>query len=248
MDERDAQAQVSVQILRRHLHSSGEAVAALSQRLRRAADEIDLAAIFTIHGFCARVLREHALESGQALDAPELLGGDRALREELAADLWRHYAADAGFADVLAQTWPSPEALADDLRVLLQPLPLQPTPVAAEDPGHAVIQATQALAHAIDQHAEDAGAQIEIAFDRKIFDGRRARRPSFAQAFADLQGGRRTGNWPRDGHLEKLLPVNLAGFCRDDQRGAVPSSPLFRPCSSGARRMIARRPGSYRAG
>ena len=227
VDEGDAQAQVSVQILRRHLHSSGEAVAALSQRLRRAADEIDLAAIFTIHGFCARVLREHALESGQALDAPELLGGDRALREELAADLWRHYAADAGFADVLAQTWPSPEALADDLRVLLQPLPLQPAPVAAEDPGHAVIQATQALAHAIDQHAEDAGAQIEIAFDRKIFDGRRARRPSFAQAFADLQGGRRTGNWPRDGHMEKLLPANLAGFCRDDQRGAVPSSPLF---------------------
>ena len=74
VDEGDAQAQVSVQILRRHLHGSGEAVAALSQRLRRAADEIDLAAIFTIHGFCARVLREHALESGQALDAPELLG------------------------------------------------------------------------------------------------------------------------------------------------------------------------------
>ncbi|GGD50534.1 exodeoxyribonuclease V subunit beta [Pseudoxanthomonas indica] len=223
----DAESQLSAQILRRHLLVGDESSAALGKRLRAAADEIDLAAIFTIHGFCARVLRELALESGQALDAPELLGGDRALREELAADLWRHYAADSDYVSLLAQTWPNPEALAEDLRALLQPLPLLPLPVETQDPSAALIEATQALADAIDIHAEDAAALIEAAFDRRIFDGRRARRPSFAQAFADLQAGRRAGTWPRDGHLEKLLPHNLPGFCREDQRGAAPASPLF---------------------
>jgi len=223
----DAESQLTADILRRHLQAADESVAALAKRLRQAADEIDLASIFTIHGFCARVLREHALESGQALDAPELLGGDRVLREELAADLWRHYAADADYAGLLAQTWPHPEALSEDLRALLQPLPLLPVPAESEDPSNALVQAADELAHAIDAHGEDAAAQIDAAFERKVFDGRRARRPSFAQAFNDLQAGRRNGSWPRDGHLEKLLPHHLAGFCKDDQRGAVPASPLF---------------------
>ncbi len=78
-----------------------------------------MAAIFTIHGFCARALREHALESGQGFDPPELLGNDRALREALAADLWRAHAVDAAAADDLAALWKEgPVALAADLRAL----------------------------------------------------------------------------------------------------------------------------------
>ena len=78
--------------------------------------EIDLAAIFTIHGFCARVLREHALESGQGFDPPELLANDRALREALAADLWRSHASDddrrrrpgRAVAQAATMRWPRP--------------------------------------------------------------------------------------------------------------------------------------------
>src|SRR5690606_37343022 len=64
-----------------------ETADALRRRLLAAANDIDLAAIFTIHGFCARVLREHALEAGQAFDAPELLTSDAPLYEAIAADL-----------------------------------------------------------------------------------------------------------------------------------------------------------------
>ncbi|RBE98429.1 exodeoxyribonuclease V subunit beta, partial [Xanthomonas oryzae pv. oryzae] len=59
-------------ILVTHLTGGSETPAALRRRLQQAVEEIDLAAVFTIHGFCARVLREHALESGQAFAAPEL--------------------------------------------------------------------------------------------------------------------------------------------------------------------------------
>src|SRR5690606_14484844 len=59
--DEDAEAALTRDILHAHLARSGESADALRRRLHQAALEIDLAAIFTIHGFCARVLREHAL-------------------------------------------------------------------------------------------------------------------------------------------------------------------------------------------
>ena len=92
-------------LLDAHLARSGEPPAALHRRLREAADGMDLAAVFTIHGFCARVLREHALESGHGFDAPPLLANDAALRQDVAADLWRAHGADDDVADdLLART------------------------------------------------------------------------------------------------------------------------------------------------
>ena len=58
------EVQLTRYLLQRELALGRETPAALAQRLQTAADEIDLASIFTIHGFCTRVLREHALESG----------------------------------------------------------------------------------------------------------------------------------------------------------------------------------------
>ncbi|MBP6797445.1 MAG: UvrD-helicase domain-containing protein, partial [Luteimonas sp.] len=89
------EAALTRELLQRHRATSGETAAALRRRLRQATVDIDLAAIFTIHGFCARVLREHALEAGRGFDAAELLADERELREEVAADLWRLYAQDA---------------------------------------------------------------------------------------------------------------------------------------------------------
>ncbi|HEB89251.1 MAG TPA: exodeoxyribonuclease V subunit beta, partial [Deltaproteobacteria bacterium] len=55
--------------------------------LRRALREFDEAAIFTIHGFCQRTLKEHAFESGTAFDA-ELVPSSESLDRTLAHDLW----------------------------------------------------------------------------------------------------------------------------------------------------------------
>jgi len=218
-------------VLRRHLQTSDESAAALKRRLQLAADGIDLASIFTIHGFCTRVLREHALESGHTFDPPELLASDRGLREELAADLWRVHANDAAQVEVLTYLWPTPDALAADLAVLLGPLPLLPAPPALppDDAGPALAQAARALVAAIGSGLEEARAQVSEAFDRKVFDGRRARRTSFDKAFATLSAGVDAGNWSRDekAHLEKLLPASMRGCCKDGQLGHCPDAPLF---------------------
>lgn len=225
-------------ILQRHLAGGGETPDQLARRLRIAAEETDLAAIFTIHGFCARVLREHALETGQGFHAVELLGNARELHAEVAADLWRVHAADAGDADALIRLWNGPEALAADLPALCGPLPLYPRLPAESPDADPKIQAeahdtrvarAALLTQAIELHQDNARAAIAAAFDNKVFDGRRAKRPSFDKAFEELLEGARTGDWPRTDktHLQKLLPEALAGFCKDGQSGVAPASPLF---------------------
>lgn len=218
-------------ILQRQLALGEETPAALARRLQTAADEIDLASIFTIHGFCTRVLREHALESGHTFDPPTLLPSERELHEELAADLWRVHANDPATVDALTWLWSSPEALAGDLSTLIKPLPLlPPRPThSVDDPAPQLRLAAAALADAIEAHAEDAQAQIATAFDRKVFDGRRAKRPSFDKAFGELFAGRSAQHWPRSdkSHLGKLLPVQLLAFCKDGMEGQCPVSPLF---------------------
>uniref|UniRef100_Q3ASJ0 RecBCD enzyme subunit RecB n=1 Tax=Chlorobium chlorochromatii (strain CaD3) TaxID=340177 RepID=Q3ASJ0_CHLCH len=55
----------------------------------------DTAAIFTIHGFCLRVLQEHAFESGSLYDTT-LVTDQRALLLEIVEDFWRtHFFGEA---------------------------------------------------------------------------------------------------------------------------------------------------------
>jgi len=58
------------------------------QHLELALLDMDRAAVFTIHGFCQRMLQEQALESGQLFDM-ELTADISQVRNELVADFWR---------------------------------------------------------------------------------------------------------------------------------------------------------------
>jgi len=89
--------------------------------LRRALREFDEAAIFTIHGFCQRTLREHAFESGAAFDA-ELVEQSESIQRTLAQDLWTRLVEgeDPRFVEWLlvgpGRRWQfEPEALCRDL-------------------------------------------------------------------------------------------------------------------------------------
>ncbi len=67
--------------------------------LRSALRDFDEAPIHTIHGFCQRVLREHAFESAGLFDT-EMVPDERALRREIVYDFWRErfYGAAPEFA------------------------------------------------------------------------------------------------------------------------------------------------------
>ncbi|HEY2736538.1 MAG TPA: UvrD-helicase domain-containing protein, partial [Polyangiales bacterium] len=66
---------------------SGAQVARYKTRLSEALRSFDESAIFTIHGFCQRVLRKHAFESGVPFEA-ELREDQRLLLEEIVCDYW----------------------------------------------------------------------------------------------------------------------------------------------------------------
>ena len=84
----------------------------VKQRLALALLNIDQAGIFTIHGFCQRVLREHALESGQLFDA-ELTDDLALIKQACADDFWRRqiYNRSVWEAAVLTADYKTPDQL-----------------------------------------------------------------------------------------------------------------------------------------
>ena len=160
-------------VLEAHLAQGGETADALRRRLHAAANDIDLAAIFTIHGFCARVLREHALEAGQAFDAPELLTSDAPLFEAIAADLWRAHGRDPESADDLLALWPGgPPALACDLPLLVRERTLRPAlGELPEDPAPRLHASGEALADAFRVHGDEFRASLVSAVENKVLHG-----------------------------------------------------------------------------
>jgi exodeoxyribonuclease V beta subunit len=89
--------------------------AANARRLRAAIAAIDEAAIFTIHGFCQRALRDHAFESGQTFTT-ELTESERELVATVVTDWWRRtFYADPGLASLAAarKTLATPQAVLD---------------------------------------------------------------------------------------------------------------------------------------
>jgi exodeoxyribonuclease V beta subunit len=85
-------------------------------RLTRAIGGFDQAAVFTIHGFCQRLLSESAFESGSDFDC-EVLPDEKELLGEIVDDFWRQevYPAHHGWAAFLAERKQSPETWRDEV-------------------------------------------------------------------------------------------------------------------------------------
>ena len=229
-DTGNAEAALTRDILLAHRARSDESPAALRRRLRQAAMDIDLAAIFTIHGFCARVLREHALESGQGFDPPELLGNDRGLREELAADLWRAHGRDAAGADDLAELWKGgPSMLAADLGALMrEPVLVPPEAPLPTDPMPAVLAAGHALADGFRDHGQAFLAVLLDALERKVLHGGSYKAVWLQSLWTALAGWCEGGDYtkPLDEKLARLTPQALQGKTNKAHVGNTPESPL----------------------
>lgn len=61
-----------------------------ARQLEQAAQWMDESAIYTIHAWCQRMLRQHAFDSGSLFDL-ELETNDQPLLEEAACDYWRNF-------------------------------------------------------------------------------------------------------------------------------------------------------------
>ena len=206
----DPESRLTRAIIQRQLQHEDANV--LATRLHRAELEIDLAAVFTIHGFCLRVLSEHALLTGQAFSPPELIGNDRELRGEVAADLWRSHGAQRDDAPLLHVLWSGgPSALAEDLGAILRATALSPPrPEPTPDPLPGLEGALDALCGAFAKHGAQARSDLDAAIAAKHIDGRKARAASYDKAWESLANGL-AGRCLEvgDAHLDKLTPTRL---------------------------------------
>ncbi|HZO14616.1 MAG TPA: UvrD-helicase domain-containing protein, partial [Polyangiaceae bacterium] len=109
-------------------------------RLRFALHNADEAAVYTIHGFCQRMLRDCAFESGTELDA-ELTSDLSPLRDEVLCDYWTRELAGASRTTVLAvrahKLWPGECGQLADWVTRDPFMPVLPESVSDEEPSMA---------------------------------------------------------------------------------------------------------------
>ncbi|WP_421207013.1 exodeoxyribonuclease V subunit beta [Aeromonas enteropelogenes] len=105
-----------------------------ARRLLAAERQMDEAAVFTIHGFCQRMLKQNAFESG-ALFETEFLTDDSQLRLQAVSDYWRaeFYPVDKTLASTVRALWPSPAALLREMNGWLDNSELEMRPPAGDE-------------------------------------------------------------------------------------------------------------------
>ncbi|WP_459782141.1 exodeoxyribonuclease V subunit beta [Photobacterium sp. R1] len=93
--------------------------------LLQAERQMDEAAIFTIHGFCQRMLTQNAFESG-SLFTNEFITEESQLRAQVAADYWRRYfyPLSRELANEIRRCWPAPETLLQAINPFLSGAPV----------------------------------------------------------------------------------------------------------------------------
>ena len=89
-------------------------------RCREAALYLDDAPIFTIHGFCQRILKEYSFGTGQPYQQA-LVENNQDILQQLAQQLWREktYSLTSQLIVYISSLWAGPESLVSDLGNLL---------------------------------------------------------------------------------------------------------------------------------
>jgi len=91
------------------------------QILLQAIRQMDEAAIYTIHGFCQRMLKEHAFESGSYFET-QFITDEMPIRQQAIEDFWREQfyhtndETDYSLAKLVRGYWAAPEKLLAQLR------------------------------------------------------------------------------------------------------------------------------------
>ena len=207
-----------------------ESATALQARLRHAAQQMDLAAVYTIHGFCARVLSEHALDSDRAFTPAEMIGSERPLHDEVAADLWRSLSVDPTQAETLARRWKEPAVLAKELGALLKAEVLLPlVPPSGDDPQPVLRCAEAGLRNALLAHANEARTELATAMGNGSLHAGSYKPAAITQLWEVLLRWSPQPNVAMPSHpkLELLSTVRLSKGTNKKAKSPTPISPIF---------------------
>ncbi|HIC8841550.1 TPA: exodeoxyribonuclease V subunit beta [Aeromonas veronii] len=208
-----------------------------ARRLLAAERQMDEAAVFTIHGFCQRMLKQNAFESG-ALFETEFLTDDSQLRLQAVSDYWRaeFYPVDKALASAVRALWPSPAALLREMGSWLDNSELEIHPALGDETLAARHQAAMSRIAAV--KSEWLAQTDEI---RRQTDGQISRYTG-----KNYEGWlAKIADWAHDESSGYTIPKELERFGQTvleenlKKGGAVPTLPLFSQIDE----LLASRPG-----
>ncbi|WP_421165149.1 exodeoxyribonuclease V subunit beta, partial [Aeromonas dhakensis] len=208
-----------------------------ARRLLAAERQMDEAAVFTIHGFCQRMLKQNAFESG-ALFETEFLTDDSQLRLQAVSDYWRaeFYPVDKTLASAVRALWPSPAALLREMNGWLDNSELEMRPPAGDETLAARHQAAMARIEAVKSEwlAQQDEIRRQTEGQIKLYTGK-----NYEGWLAKI------GDWAQDPSSGYTLPKDLERFgqttleAKLSKGKAVPTLPLFNEIDA----LLASRPG-----
>ncbi len=198
------------------------ALTTLILRLKQALASIDKAAIYTIHGFCQRILNEYPLLTAQPISSPEFSNDYAALYQQICQEFWRLKGQDSRFAEALANTWQDPNAMLGLVSELLSSaklVPERPNDLTAPNFADAVAKLAQVF-HAQHLHAEQT---LLLAIQNKTLSGTSHKPEKTRQQFLALQQFLAEPNtW-----VELELNQLAASTFRLNKNKIAPLNPLF---------------------
>ncbi|HAT2714523.1 TPA: exodeoxyribonuclease V subunit beta [Aeromonas hydrophila] len=208
-----------------------------ARRLLAAERQMDEAAVFTIHGFCQRMLKQNAFESG-ALFETEFLTDDSQLRLQAVSDYWRSefYPVDKPLASAVRALWSSPAALLREMGSWLDNSELEMRPPAGDETLAARHQAAMARIEAVKHEWLAQTDEIRRQTDGQISRYTGKNYEGWLAKIAD---------WAQDEASGYAIPKELERFGQTvleenlKKGGAVPILPLF----SQIDQLLASRPG-----
>ncbi|WP_421187183.1 exodeoxyribonuclease V subunit beta [Aeromonas enteropelogenes] len=208
-----------------------------ARRLLAAERQMDEAAVFTIHGFCQRMLKQNAFESG-ALFETEFLTDDSQLRLQAVSDYWRaeFYPVDKTLASAVRALWPSPAALLREMNGWLDNSELEMRPPAGDE--------TLAARH---QVAMSRIAAVKEAWLAQVDEIRRQTDGHISRYTGKNYEGwlAKIADWAQDETSGYAIPKELERFGQTvleanlKKGGDVPTLPLFSEIDA----LLASRPG-----
>lgn len=201
---------------------------AAARVLLLAEQQMDEAAIFTIHGFCQRMLSLNAFESGMLFDQ-QLLDDESALRFQACADFWRRhcYPLPKDIVQVISEEWAGPQDLLKSVGAWLQgEAPNLKSPPADNETlisrHQDIIRSIESLKGQWRAAAEDLLALIsDSGVDKRSYSSKHL--PNW---LAEV------GQWAQSDTVNYRLPTALGKFSQETlidktKKGVAPQHPLF---------------------
>jgi exodeoxyribonuclease V beta subunit len=194
---------------RRIVDQYGDRAEVAMRRLGYAISGFDEAAVYTIHGFCQRLLNESAFESGADFDC-ELMPDETDLLREIVDDFWRRevYLASGAWAGFLVHKNQSPDVWLSEIQPHVgKPFLKIEGPVVPADEDEAIARLGQAVLKAADVWHAQSTAIESLLLDYPGFNRTRIK-PESLRNWLD-ETAEFFGRWPGSTLEQTQQPVVL---------------------------------------